>query len=168
MSPAQRISDHVSSRLHVVLGFAAPCSFNFVYSKSLNYPIVCCWYGCRESCRDVRDQDGVYTEHHQGPTPRRSYGKRPCNVSQYSYQHIIQTPIVSLSATQSTLLSQQVYLTDKIDNIKRDRMPHLKCVCFLRPMEESLSALERELREPKYGEYYLCQSVNKMVNMTLS
>ncbi|KAI0712517.1 vacuolar protein sorting-associated protein 45 [Earliella scabrosa] len=65
------------------------------------------------------------------------------------------TPIVSLSATQSTLLSHQVYLTDKIDNKKRDRMPHMKCVCFLQPSEDSFDALAAELREPKYGEYYL-------------
>ncbi|KAL5482682.1 VPS45 [Sanghuangporus weigelae] len=65
------------------------------------------------------------------------------------------TPIVSLSATQSVLLSHQVYLTDKIDNPKRERMPHLKCVGFLHPSEDSLLALEAELREPKYGEYYL-------------
>ncbi|EJD54450.1 Sec1-like protein [Auricularia subglabra TFB-10046 SS5] len=65
------------------------------------------------------------------------------------------TPIVSLASTQSTLLSHQVYLTDRIDNTKRDRMAHLKCVCFLRASEESLDALAAELREPKYGEYYL-------------
>ncbi|TFK40537.1 Sec1-like protein [Crucibulum laeve] len=65
------------------------------------------------------------------------------------------TPIVSLSSTQSTLLSHQVYLTDRIDNKKRDRMPHMKCVCFLQCNEDSLEALEAELREPKYGEYYL-------------
>ncbi|KAF8158372.1 Sec1 family-domain-containing protein [Crassisporium funariophilum] len=65
------------------------------------------------------------------------------------------TPIVSLSATQSTLLSQQVYLTDRIDNKKRDRMPHMKCVCFLQNSQASLEALEEELKEPKYGEYYL-------------
>jgi hypothetical protein len=70
-----------------------------------------------------------------------------------------QTPIVSLVSTQSTLLSHQVYLTDRIDNKKRDRMPHMKCVCFLRNSEDSLAALEAELSEPKYGEYYLCQSV---------
>lgn len=75
------------------------------------------------------------------------------------YSDSMQTPIVSLSSTQSTLLAHQVYLTDKIDNVKRERMPHLKCVCFLRPSEESISAVEDELREPKYGEYYLCQSV---------
>jgi len=70
------------------------------------------------------------------------------------------TPIISLAATQSILLSHQVYLTDRIDNNNRDRMPHMKCVCFVQNSEESLSALEAELREPKYGEYYLCQWVN--------
>lgn len=39
-------------------------------------------------------------------------------------------------------------------------MPHMKCVCFLQNSEDSLEALEAELREPKYGEYYLCQWVN--------
>ncbi|KAJ7069672.1 Sec1 family-domain-containing protein [Mycena amicta] len=65
------------------------------------------------------------------------------------------TPIVSLASTQSTLLSHQVYLTDRIDNKKRDRMPHMKCVCFLQSNDDSLEALQAELREPKYGEYYL-------------
>jgi hypothetical protein len=71
-----------------------------------------------------------------------------------------QTPIVSLASTQSILLSHQVYLTDRIDNNKRERMAHMKCICFLQNGEESLGALEAELKEPKYGEYYLCQWVN--------
>lgn len=33
----------------------------------------------------------------------------------------------------------------------------MKCVCFLQPNERSLEALSDELREPKYGEYYLCE-----------
>ncbi|TEB18404.1 Sec1-domain-containing protein [Coprinellus micaceus] len=65
------------------------------------------------------------------------------------------TPIVSLASTQSVLLAQQVYLTDRIDNKKRDKMPHMKCVCFLQNNDDSLEALEEELKEPKYGEYYL-------------
>ncbi|KAF4617671.1 hypothetical protein D9613_005878 [Agrocybe pediades] len=65
------------------------------------------------------------------------------------------TPIVSLATTQSTLLSHQVYLTDRIDNKNREKMPHMKCICFLQNHEDSLEALEYELREPKYGEYYL-------------
>jgi hypothetical protein len=64
------------------------------------------------------------------------------------------------------LLSHQVYLTDRIDNKKRDRMPHMKCVCFLQNNEHSLEALEAELREPKYGEYYLCQSVNLHIGLS--
>jgi Sec1 family len=71
-----------------------------------------------------------------------------------------QTPIVSLASTQSILLSHQVYLTDRIDNNKRERMAHMKCICFLQNSEDSLGALEAELKEPKYGEYYLCQWVN--------
>jgi Sec1 family len=69
------------------------------------------------------------------------------------------TPFVSLVTTQSTLLSHQIYLTDRIDNRKRDRLPHLKCICFLRPTQNSLDSLAEELHEPHYGEYYLCQSV---------
>ena len=42
-------------------------------------------------------------------------------------------------------------------------MPHMKCVCFLRAAEDSLGALEVELKEPKYGEYYLCQCVSYLV-----
>ena len=38
-------------------------------------------------------------------------------------------------------------------------MAHMKCVCFLQPSEESFEAVEAELKEPKYGEYYLCQWV---------
>jgi hypothetical protein len=57
-------------------------------------------------------------------------------------------------------LAHEVYLTDRLDNRSRDRLPHLRCVCFLRPLEASLTALEAELRAPKYGSYYLCQSVN--------
>ncbi|KAF8555720.1 Sec1-like protein [Imleria badia] len=65
------------------------------------------------------------------------------------------TPIVSLASTQSTLLSHQVYLTDRIDNRLRNPMPHMKCVCFLQPSEGSIEAVCAELHEPKYGEYYL-------------
>lgn len=42
-------------------------------------------------------------------------------------------------------------------------MAHMKCVCFLHPSEESLEALEAELKEPKYGEYYLCQFASFLV-----
>ncbi|KAJ2793073.1 vacuolar protein sorting-associated protein 45, partial [Coemansia helicoidea] len=65
------------------------------------------------------------------------------------------TPIISLVSTQSHLLSKEVYLVDRLDNAQRDRMQHLKCVCFLRPTDASIQALVDELRAPKYGDYYI-------------
>ncbi|GAA6013487.1 hypothetical protein JCM10207_008867 [Rhodosporidiobolus poonsookiae] len=93
------------------------------------------------------------------------------------------TPIVSLATTQSHLLQHEVYLTDRIDNPSRavpaaalassssstgtaypptasssrgvERLPHLRCICLLRPTEESIAQCERELREGRYGGYWL-------------
>jgi hypothetical protein len=89
----------------------------------------------------------------------------------------LQTAVLSLASTQSTLLSHEVYLTDRIDNPSRslppgssqagaypptsgravERLPHLKCICLLRPTEESIAECERELKEGRYGEYWLCE-----------
>lgn len=60
-----------------------------------------------------------------------------------------------MALTTSALLSHEVYLTDRLDNLARERMPHLKCICFLRPSPESLRALEEELRNPKYSGYWI-------------
>ena len=61
--------------------------------------------------------------------------------------------IMSTATSQSSLLSHDVYLTDRIDNAKREKVRHLRCLCFLRPSPESIQFLIDELREPKYGEY---------------
>ncbi|CAI2168165.1 1767_t:CDS:10 [Funneliformis geosporum] len=65
------------------------------------------------------------------------------------------TPIISNVMTQSSLLSHETYLVDRIDNRNRDRMRHLKCICFLRPTKETIQLLVEELRDPSYGDYYL-------------
>ncbi|CAG8561550.1 7645_t:CDS:10 [Diversispora eburnea] len=67
------------------------------------------------------------------------------------------TPIISNVMTQSSLLSHETYLVDRIDNRNRDRMRHLKCICFLRPTSETLQLLVEELRDPRYGDYYLSE-----------
>ncbi|KAG6857135.1 hypothetical protein H0H87_008705 [Tephrocybe sp. NHM501043] len=68
----------------------------------------------------------------------------------------VETYVTKLIATPSAM---KVLLLDShtvlVYNKKRDRMPHMKCVCFLQNNEDSLAALEAELSEPKYGEYYL-------------
>ncbi|KAI9677613.1 MAG: vacuolar protein sorting-associated protein 45 [Caeruleum heppii] len=63
--------------------------------------------------------------------------------------------IVSTAITQSALLSHEVYLIDRLDNAGREKMRHLRCLCFVRPSPESVQFLIDELREPKYGEYHL-------------
>jgi vacuolar protein sorting-associated protein 45 len=43
--------------------------------------------------------------------------------------------------------------SSRLDNQSRERMRHLKCICFVRPTPETIQSLVDELREPKYGEY---------------
>lgn len=64
-------------------------------------------------------------------------------------------PIVSTATTQSALLNHEVYLIDRIDNTNREKMRHLRCLCLLRPSPESIQLLMDELRDPRYGDYYV-------------
>ncbi|KAF7713465.1 Sec1 family protein [Penicillium ucsense] len=63
--------------------------------------------------------------------------------------------IVSTAITQSALLNHEVYLIDRLDNTAREKMRHLRCLCFVRPSSNSLQLLIDELRDPKYGEYFI-------------
>ncbi|KAF2218261.1 vacuolar protein sorting-associated protein 45 [Elsinoe ampelina] len=63
--------------------------------------------------------------------------------------------IVSAATTQSALLNHEVYLTDRIDNQNREKLRHLRCLCFLRPSSDSIQFLIDEFREPRYGEYHI-------------
>jgi len=65
------------------------------------------------------------------------------------------TLYISAITTQSNLLSKEVFLIDKIENISREKMKHLKCICFLRPSAKSVQLMIDELRNPNYGSYYL-------------
>ncbi len=66
-----------------------------------------------------------------------------------------QTQIISSVYTQSQLLEKEVYLIDKIANRGRDKLKHLKCIFFARPVDSIIQSLVEELRSPLYGEYYL-------------
>lgn len=35
----------------------------------------------------------------------------------------------------------------------------LQAVCFLRPTRENCARIRRELRDPRYGQYFLCEHV---------
>ncbi|KAL8908202.1 MAG: hypothetical protein Q9207_000923 [Kuettlingeria erythrocarpa] len=57
-------------------------------------------------------------------------------------------PVVSTAITQSALLSHDVYLVDRLENSSREKMRHLRCLCFVRPSPDSIKHLIEELREP--------------------
>ncbi|CUS14780.1 unnamed protein product [Tuber aestivum] len=80
------------------------------------------------------------------PTPHPA-GFQGSNVAQVS--------IISTAITQSTLLSHEVYLIDRLDNADREKMRHLRCLCFVRPTSDAVQLLIDEFREPKYGEYHI-------------
>jgi vacuolar protein sorting-associated protein 45 len=64
--------------------------------------------------------------------------------------------MVSMVYTQSEIIAKEVYLIEGIGKFDdRQEMPHLKCLTYLRPTEENISLLCRELRKPNYGEYHL-------------
>ncbi|KAM7450804.1 vacuolar protein sorting-associated protein 45 [Porites harrisoni] len=65
------------------------------------------------------------------------------------------TGVVSMVYTQSEVLQKEVYLFERIDTSGRETMKHLKAICFLRPTRENVEHLCSELKNPKYGVYYL-------------
>ncbi|KAJ3300080.1 vacuolar protein sorting-associated protein 45 [Borealophlyctis nickersoniae] len=65
------------------------------------------------------------------------------------------TAIISVVLTQTQLLSKEIYLIDRVDNRQREKIKHLRCICFVRPTGESVQALVEELRDPCYADYYL-------------
>ena len=63
--------------------------------------------------------------------------------------------MISMAFTVSQLYARDVFLLEMLSAEKRERMPHLKAVVFVRPTPETLSLLVDELRNPKYSEYHI-------------
>ncbi len=66
---------------------------------------------------------------------------------------------MSLVFAQSEMLQKEVYLFERIDNSRSntESMKYLKCLVFLRPIEENIDLLRRELKSPRFGQYNICQ-----------
>ena len=61
-----------------------------------------------------------------------------------------------MAFSQSEIAAREVYLFDLLENQGRDFMKHLKCLCLIRPTKQNIENLKRELKNPKYGQYYIC------------
>ena len=46
---------------------------------------------------------------------------------------------------------------EEASSSKHKHMKCLQAVCFLRPTRENIARIRRELREPCYGEYNMCE-----------
>ncbi|GMG21529.1 unnamed protein product [Ambrosiozyma monospora] len=61
--------------------------------------------------------------------------------------------IISMFTTQSELLKNEIYLIDKLNNKNRDKLRNLKCICFLKPNDTSVTNLSIEIGSPNYLSY---------------
>ena len=62
---------------------------------------------------------------------------------------------VSMVYSQSEILEKEVYLVDRLENINREMMEHMKAIIFVRPTKENMDLISAELREPKYSRVYI-------------
>jgi hypothetical protein len=54
------------------------------------------------------------------------------------------------------LYGQDVYLVDRIESDRGDAVPEARAIAVLRPTRESIDALIKELKAPKFNAYNIC------------
>jgi vacuolar protein sorting-associated protein 45 len=64
-----------------------------------------------------------------------------------------------LISSQSEILKKDVYLIEKIEKESNEKLSHLKALYLIRPTEKNLAYLFREVKDPKYSEYYICMVI---------
>ena len=65
--------------------------------------------------------------------------------------------IISLVTSQSYILKKDVYLIEQIEQSSMDKLLHLKAVYFVRPTDRNFSLCQKELKDPRFCEYYFCK-----------
>ena len=74
---------------------------------------------------------------------------------------------ISLISSQSEILKKDVYLIEKIEKEQAEKMNHLKAIYIVRPSEKNMAYLYKEVKEPKYNEYYICNKANSKIKILL-
>ena len=66
--------------------------------------------------------------------------------------------MVSIVMGMSEVMRQEVYMFERLDQTSvGENMSYLKCLVFIRPTQENISLLCRQLQRPRYGAYYVCK-----------
>lgn len=68
---------------------------------------------------------------------------------------------------QSEILQKEVFLFERVDVTAQKPLKHLAAICFLRPTEDNVQALVKELRDPKYGKYFVCTSRVRSIGLLI-
>ena len=61
-----------------------------------------------------------------------------------------------MAYAQSEILQKEIFLFERVDVLAQKPLKHLTAICLLRPTEENVQTLIRELRQPKYYKYFIC------------
>lgn len=65
-----------------------------------------------------------------------------------------------MAFSQSEMLQKEVFLFERIDSGRsNERLKYLKCIVFIRPTRDNVLRLQTELKSPKYGAYYISESL---------
>lgn len=71
----------------------------------------------------------------------------------------VTTSVISMVYGQSEIQQKEVFLLERIDSGNHvnggTALRYLKCLVFLRPTQQNIELLCNELRNPKYGAYYI-------------
>lgn len=68
------------------------------------------------------------------------------------------TSIISMVFGQSDIQQKEVFLLERLDARNQSSnmgLRYLKCLVFIRPTTQNIELLCQELRNPKYGAYYI-------------
>jgi len=64
------------------------------------------------------------------------------------------TAVFSMVYTQTQLLEKEIYLVEQLGK-NHEMMGHLKAIVFVRPTEQNLALIKKEISNPKFSEYHL-------------
>ncbi|KAH7643781.1 vacuolar protein sorting-associated protein 45 [Dermatophagoides farinae] len=74
--------------------------------------------------------------------------------------------IISIVYAQSDMLQKEVYLFEAIENYvpRQESLKFVKCIVFVRPTEKNITYLIRELKHPRFSQYFI--NFNNIISKT--
>jgi len=74
--------------------------------------------------------------------------------------------IISLICSQSQILKKNVYLIETIEKASAEKLLHLGAIYFIRPTDDNMNKLIKEIKDPRFREYNIFLS-NAISNLDL-